>query len=104
MGTRPTTQDPSLAGRIAWITGCRLGLLVLLLGATATAYLRGELARYPFSLRIVFVTIGSGFALAAIYALVLRSGQRLHALAWSQIALDQFTWTAIVYVSGGATS
>ena len=104
MGTRPPTPDPSLAGRIAWITACRLGLLVLLLGATATAYLRGELARYPFSLRVVFVTIGAGFALAAVYALVLRSGRRLQALAWSQIALDQLTWTAIVYVSGGATS
>jgi len=35
---------------------------------------------------------------------VLRSGKRLLPLAWSQIALDQITWTAIVYVSGGASS
>ena len=34
----------------------------------------------------------------------MRSGERLQALAWSQIALDQITWTAIVYVSGGASS
>ena len=32
------------------------------------------------------------------------SGKRLQALAWAQIALDQITWTAIVYVTGGATS
>jgi signal transduction histidine kinase len=94
----------SLAGRLAWITGLRLGFLVLLLGATAALYLRGELAQYPFSLRVVFLTIGSGFALAAFYAAVLRSGRHLLSLAWSQIVLDQLTWTAIVYVSGGASS
>src|SRR4030081_758825 len=102
MGSAP--PDHSLPGRLAWITGLRLAFLVLLLGATATLYLRGELARYPFSLRVVFFTIGSGFGLAAIYAAVLRSGRRLNVLAWSQIVLDQLTWTAIVYVSGGAAS
>jgi signal transduction histidine kinase len=104
LGIRSTQPDHSLAGRLAWITGLRLAFLVLLLGATATLYLRGELARYPFSLRVVFLTIGPGFALAGLYAAVLRSGKHLHALAWWQIALDQVTWTAIVYVSGGATS
>jgi two-component system, NtrC family, sensor histidine kinase HydH len=96
--------DHTLAGRIAWITALRLAFLVLLLGATATLYLRGELARYPFSLRIVFITIGGGFALAGLYAGALRSGKHLYELAWAQIALDQLTWTAIVYVSGGAAS
>jgi two-component system sensor histidine kinase HydH len=96
--------DHTLAGRIAWITGLRLAFLVLLLGAMATLYLGGELARYPFSMRIVFATIGGGFALAGIYAGTLRSGKHLHGLAWAQIALDQLTWTAIVYVSGGAAS
>ena len=103
----PKTQanpDHSLTSRLAWITGLRLGFLVLLLTATATLYLHGELARYPFSLRIVFLTIGGGFALAAVYAAILRSGRHLAELAWAQIALDQATWTAIVYVTGGATS
>jgi two-component system sensor histidine kinase HydH len=104
LGIRSAAPDHPLAGRLAWITALRLTFLVLLLGATATLYLRGELARYPFSLRVVFGTIGGGFALAAVYGLVLRSGQRLRELAWAQIVLDQFTWTAIVYVSGGATS
>ena len=99
-----STRDPTLTGRIAWITALRLAFLVLLLGATAILYLRGELARYPFSLRIVFVTIAGGFALAALYAVTLRSGKHLQELAWTQIVLDQVTWTAIVYVSGGATS
>jgi len=98
LGIRSSSaRDHTLAWRIAWITALRLAFLVLLLGATATLYLRGELARYPFSLRIVFVTIGSGFALAAMYAVALRSARRLYELAWAQIVLDQLTWTAIVY-------
>ena len=68
-------------------------------------YLRGELARYPFSLRIVFVTIAAGFALGGgLRRRRSAPARRLHALAWTQIVLDQVTWTAIVYVTGGATS
>ncbi len=96
--------DHSLITRIGWITGLRLVFLVLLLATTSVLYLRGTLSRYPFSLRVVFVTIGTGFVLAAVYSVLLRSGRHLHALAWSQIALDQITWTSIVYVSGGASS
>jgi signal transduction histidine kinase len=96
--------DHSLATRLAWITGMRLAFLALFLGATATLYLRGQLERYPFSLHIIFLTIATGFALAAFYAAWLRGRRRLPALAWTQIALDQVTWTAIVYVTGGATS
>jgi len=98
------TSDDRLANRLAWITGLRLGFVALLFGATAFFYLRGELSRYPVSQTIVFATIGSAFALAAVYASVLRSGKHLKRLAEGQIVLDQITWTAIVYVSGGATS
>ncbi len=104
LGATASPPDHSLATRLAWITGLRLAFLGLLLSATATLYLRGELARYPFSLRIVFATIATGFALAAVYAAALRTGRRLQALAWAQIVLDQVTWTAIVYVTGGVTS
>lgn len=96
--------DHTLASRLAWITALRLGFLILLLGATATLYLGGELARFPLSLRIVFLTIVAGFAQAVFYGAVLRTGRRLQALAWVQIVFDQLTWTAIVYVSGGAAS
>jgi two-component system, NtrC family, sensor histidine kinase HydH len=104
LGATGSPPDHSLAARLAWITGLRLAFLTLLLGATTTLYLRGDLARYPFSLEVVFVTIAAGFALAAVYGVSLRTGKRLQALAWAQIALDQLTWTAIVYVTGGATS
>src|ERR1700722_16444082 len=99
-----SAPDHTLASRLAWITALRLGFLVLLLGATATLYLGGELARFPLSLRIVFLTIIAGFSQAVFYGAVLRTGRNLQALAWAQIVLDQLTWTAIVYVSGGAAS
>lgn len=102
--TSPRPPDHSLATRLAWITGLRLAFLVLLLGATATLYLRGDLELYSFSLRVVFATIAAGFGLAAGYAAMLRRGKRLQGLAWAQIAFDQLTWTAIVYVTGGPSS
>jgi two-component system sensor histidine kinase HydH len=100
----PSAGDDRLANRLAWITGLRLGFLTLLLVSTAFFYLRGALGVYPQSQSIVFSTIGAAYALAAIYATVLRSGRQLQRLAEAQIVLDQLTWTAIVYVSGGATS
>jgi two-component system, NtrC family, sensor histidine kinase HydH len=97
-------SEHRLANRLAWITGLRLGFLTLLLVATAFFYLRGALGIYPQSQSIVFATIGAAYALAAVYATVLRSGKHLRRLAEVQIVLDQLTWTAIVYVSGGPTS
>ena len=97
--------DSGLAGRLAWLTGLRLLFLTLLLVATATLYLGGGgLSQYPLSLRVVIFTIGGGYALGILYAVVLRTGKRLRDLAFAQIVLDQLTWTVIVYVSGGATS
>ena len=104
LGVRPGVPGEGLAQRLAWITGLRLAFLTVLLVATAFLYLRGELSEYPVSLRVVFATIASGYALAALYGVVLRSGKQLHTLAYTQIVLDQITWTAIVYVTGGATS
>ena len=97
-------SDDRLANRLAWITGLRLGFLTLLLVSTAFFYLRGALGVYPQSQSIVIATIGAAYALAAVYATVLRSRKHLRRLAEAQIVLDQLTWTAIVYVSGGPTS
>ncbi|MFO0670563.1 MAG: ATP-binding protein [Polyangiaceae bacterium] len=98
------SAEPGLAARLAWITGLRLVFLTLFLGAVAFFYLGGELTRYPFSMRVVFGAIGTSYALGAVYATLLRRGRRLFRLALLQIVLDQLTWTAIVYVSGGPTS
>jgi two-component system sensor histidine kinase HydH len=98
-------QRDNLPGRLMWVTGARLLVTTLLLGATAFFYLRGGgLASYPSSLAIVFVTIGVAYALSAIEATLLRRGKRLRLLAYVHLALDQCLWTSIVYVSGGAGS
>src|SRR6185295_14646703 len=97
-------EEDRLLNRLAWVTGLRLGFLSLLLGATAFIYLRGALSQYPQSQAILLGAIGAAFALAGIYASLLRKKQQLQRLAEAQIVLDQITWTAIVYVSGGATS
>src|SRR5215475_2368573 len=100
----PAAPDHTLASRLAWITALRLGFLTLLLVAFSFFYLRGELSVYPLSARVIFTTLGAAFGLAAVYAALLRSGRYLRQLAFMQIVLDQAMWTAIVYVSGGATS
>jgi signal transduction histidine kinase len=97
-------SEDRLANRLAWVTGLRLGFLALLLGSTAFFYLRGALSRYPESRTAVLGSIGAAFALAALYALLLRQKRHLRRVAEAQIVLDQLTWTAIVYVTGGATS
>jgi len=98
------SEADRLAKRIAWVTGLRLGFLSLLLGATAFFYLRGALTRYPQSQIILLGVIGTAFALAGLYAALLRRKRHLRQLAEMQIVLDQLTWTALVYVTGGATS
>ncbi|MFO0740663.1 MAG: histidine kinase dimerization/phospho-acceptor domain-containing protein [Labilithrix sp.] len=103
-GPTRTVGDDRLTNRLAWITGLRLGFLSLLLGITAFIYLRGALTQYPVSQTIVLSSIGAAFALTAIYATLLRRRENLQRLAEAQIVLDQVIWTAIVFVSGGATS
>lgn len=97
-------HDDRFSNRLAWVTGLRLGFLTLLLGSTAFFYLRGALSQYPQSRSFLLATIGAAFVLAAIYATLLHRKRHLHRLAEAQIILDQITWTAIVYVTGGASS
>ncbi len=99
-------QDPGLASRLAWLTALRIGFLALFLGALVFFYFRTakNTVDYPISQQIVTVTVGAGFTLGAVYAIVLRRRQRLYQLALVQILADQVTWTVLVYVSGGASS
>src|SRR5690606_34648087 len=97
--------EPLLATRLAWLTGLRLILLTLLLALTASFHLRRNLDQLEsFSGNLVLATLAFAYGLAAIYAAVLRQGRHLVALAYAQLVLDQLTWTALVYVSGGAAS
>jgi two-component system, NtrC family, sensor histidine kinase HydH len=104
LGVRASAFEQNLAGRLAWITGLRLAFLSLFLVATAFFYLRGDFSPASSALQVVFGTIAVAFGLAAAYAALLRTGKRLHELADAQLVIDQIAWTAIVYVTGGATS
>jgi two-component system sensor histidine kinase HydH len=87
-----------------WVTGARLLVTTLLLGSTAFFYLRGGLQRYPHSMSAVLITVAAAYALSAAEATYLRRDKHLRELAYVHLALDQCLWTAIVYVSGGASS
>lgn len=104
LGIRTSRGDSELATRLAGTTALRIAFLSLFLTATAFFYLRGDLTSYPDTLRIVFLTIGAGFVFTAIYAARLRTGGPMFPLAVFQLVFDQLSWTAIVYVSGGAAS
>ncbi len=104
LGVRASALERGLAGRLAWITGLRLAFLTIFLAATAFFYFRGDFSGTSSTLRVAFGTIAVAFSLAAIYAATLRSGRYLPQLADAQLVIDQIAWTAIVYVTGGATS
>jgi signal transduction histidine kinase len=96
--------DRALAARLVWTTVARLSLLVVLLGVVSVIYMGGHVTRFPASSRIVLVTIALAFAWAAAFAAWVRRGQKLSLLANVQTVVDQVTWTAFLYVSGGAAS
>jgi two-component system, NtrC family, sensor histidine kinase HydH len=95
--------EPLLAVRLAWLTALRLLVLTIFLVVTTAVYL-GGFTWGSFSNFAALITIGAAYALAAIYAALLRVGRSLPAVAQTQLVTDQITWTAIVYISGGATS
>ena len=104
LGLPEGLAEPGLASRLSWVTALRLGFITLLLGLTQAFYLRAGFAVDSFSVKLVLLTLALAYALAGAYAAVLQRGRHLVALALTQVVFDQLTWTALVYVSGGATS
>jgi two-component system, NtrC family, sensor histidine kinase HydH len=102
-GARITGARGPLERRLLWLTGLRLLVLTLFLGFTTTVYLRG-LSLSSFSTVFSLVTTVSAYLLAAVYASLLRVRRGLPVVARVQLVTDQLTWTAMVYISGGATS
>jgi two-component system sensor histidine kinase HydH len=96
--------DPTQVSRLTWLTFARLVLYLALLAATAAFHLQGDSARFPWSTRIVALTLAAAFGLAASYAVWLRARRGLRVLAWAQVATDQMIWTVLVYLSGGPLS
>jgi two-component system sensor histidine kinase HydH len=96
-------KDASLQVRLTWLTALRLAVLSAFLSVTGWAY-TGSFAWSGMTGRVALATVAAAFLVAAVYALFLRSGRALSAVAYAQLLTDQITWTAIVYVTGGATS
>jgi signal transduction histidine kinase len=93
-----------LPRRLAWLTAARLLFLLAPLALIVALYVRGGFAIESFSIKLALATLAVAFALAAVYATVLRSGRRLELLAHAQLVLDQLTWSVVVYLSGGTAS
>jgi two-component system, NtrC family, sensor histidine kinase HydH len=99
----PTGVDTPLGKRLAALTFLRLGVLTLLLIIIEVYYLR-SLPFGGYSTVVGVATVGFAFLLSAAYTAMLRSGRWLSRVAFAQLATDQLTWTAVVYISGGVTS
>jgi len=93
-----------LASRLAWLVGLRVGFLTLLFGLTASFYLRSGFQVATYSNRVLFVAMLGTYAWAAIYFAALRRRAYMVELAFAALVVDQATWTALIYVTGGATS
>jgi signal transduction histidine kinase len=102
LGIRADADSP-LSTRLAMLTALRLLVLTLFLAFTATLY-SGSLHSGGFSSRVTVIALVAAFLAALVYAILLRRGRRLPAVALAQLVTDQVIWTAFVYITGGASS
>lgn len=104
LGVPESVAGMPLVRRLAWVTGVRIALLSVALGAVAVVNIKRGFDVGSTTVQIVVATVAAAFALTGVYAAVLRTGRRLEALATAQLVLDQATWTVLVYLTGGAAS
>lgn len=104
LGIPDVSAGATLPRRLAWVTGIRLVLLTAALSLVGVFYLRGAFDLGSFTVRLVLATLGISFALAGIYAALLRAGMGGTRLAHAQLVLDQLVWTVVVYFTGGVSS
>ena len=99
----PSEAEGSLALRLSRLMALRLAVLTTFLVVTSTIYL-GGLTFGGYSSLFALITVAVAYVLAAIYAVLLRAGKALRLVAQAQLVTDQITWTALVYITGGAHS
>ncbi|AKT38348.1 sensor histidine kinase [Chondromyces crocatus] len=92
-----------LATRLTWLTALRLLVLTILLVVAAATYL-GGFTPGGFSSLVALTTVATAYGVAAVYAVFLRMKRALPSIAHAQLVTDQITWTALVYITGGASS
>lgn len=93
------SADAELSRRLTWLTALRLSVLT-----AALVISFGTLGPDRFTVRVAIFTLAGAYALAGLYALLLRVGLAGRRIAVAQLVTDQLTWTALVYVTGGVTS
>jgi signal transduction histidine kinase len=103
LGVHAGGAGEKLPLRLAWLTALRLLVLTAFLVVTTTLYL-GGFTLGGFSSTFALVTVAAAYFLAGLYAILLRVGRGLVPVAYAQLVTDQIAWTAIAYISGGATS
>lgn len=99
----PTDGSGPLGRPLVWLTAVRLAVLTIFLGLTSTVYLQG-FSLVGFSSTLAVGTVVVAYALAGLYAALLRTGRATPTIATSQLITDQLTWTCLVYVTGGPAS
>ena len=104
LGVPEAVAGIPLARRLAYVVGARVVFLVFAILALAFVNFKRGFDVGSTTIQIVLGIVAASFALAGVYAAVLRTGKGLEALATAQLVLDQATWTALVYLTGGATS
>ena len=104
LGIPEIVGSAALPRRLAWLTGARLLFMSIALALVGSLYLGGQYETRYYTLRAGLFTFGGGFVMTAVYAAILRRGRNVEKLADAQLVLDQITWTAVVYLTGGAAS
>jgi signal transduction histidine kinase len=99
-----SSQDPNLRARLSWVTFVRLVLYVSVLSTLFLFYLKGDFARYPWSMRIATQLIIGALISVVGYAIWLRINRTLRVMGFLQVVVDQFLWTALAYLTGGPSS
>src|SRR5262245_7277352 len=104
LGVPESVAGVPLVRRLAWVTGARLVLLIIALGALAALNIQRGFDVGSTTVQIVVATLAAALALAGVYAALLRRGRGLETVALTQLVLDQVTWTVLVYITGGLAS
>ncbi len=103
LSSRPGIGE-QLASRLGWVVGLRLLFLTLLFGLTASFYLRSGFRVGTFSNRVLLVALLANYVASATYYVARKRRRHVVTFALVELVVDQATWTALIYVTGGATS
>jgi signal transduction histidine kinase len=93
-----------LAARVGWLVGLRLLFSTLLFGLAGFFYLRNGFHVGSYSNRVLFLALICTYVSSLFLILALRRSKHTRWLGYTELVADQAMWTALIYVTGGATS